>query len=374
MKAVRNDPRIPAGRREWRVELHPDGVAPADVWEAFEAAFAAADPGHRGRLASQWSWRSLEAPEGARAVCVRDRGGRVLAWYAAQVRTAHVPAPGEPAGACPERRRVAQALDTFAVPSLGPTGRAEAFVAACEAFMEAFCGPGAGRLNLCFGFPVRPAWRLGRARLGYEVLGNAWWFARPVGPEPAGGGGDPEPAAPLPATFRSTRVARPEEVDVPALEAFLVRVLAAHPVHLERTPAWLHWRLLADPARPWRVGLLQAGARVVGLTALRAADRAPDDDPRPAGHVAEFLVDPAEPGAAAALEAWLDREARALGLGRLLALGGDAGPELEAHQERGWTPRRAELALVGRSFERRRDAAWWGRHLRWTLADTDLCD
>ena len=60
------------------------------------------------------------------------------------------------------------------------------------------------------------------------------------------------------------------------------------------------------------------------------------------------------------------------GVDRATFVCAEPSPDLARLQRRGWRARRAAPVLVGRSFERARDAGFWGRHLVWTLADTDL--
>lgn len=319
-----------------------DGV----LEEAFDAAFRALDPGHVRRTPEEWAWRTERVPSGAPFVTLRDEAGAVLAHYGAL---------GQGVRVHGQVLRAGQAVDTFAGAQLAPRARAAAFQSACEAFMEEHCGVGEGglgdRFAFCFGFPVRPAWRLGRAGLGYGVLQEFLQLTRPV----AGAGTarwdlDLALDAPWPADL-GEHFAR----EAPA-------------VAFDRDPAFLTWRFDQRPGVKYTRVLLSRSGACAAWAVLRerleGASRV--------GVLVDRFVPPRDEEAAWALEAALDDCARARGWSALALALGDADPELGRLQRRGWRPAPTPYALVGRSFDDRADEDLLARELRWTLADTDL--
>ena len=320
-----------------------DGV----LEEAFDAAFRALDPGHERRTPEEWEWRTERAPGGAPFVTLRDDAGAVLAHYGALGQAVRVHG---------QLLRAGQAVDTFAGAQLAPRARAAAFQAACEAFMEEHCGVGAGeavseRFAFCFGFPVRPAWRLGRAGLGYSVLQEFLRLTRPV---------------------REAGTAR-WDLDL-ALDAPWPTDLSDHfareapAVAFDRGPAFLRWRFEQRPGVAYTRVLLSRG----GACAAWAVLRERQEGATRVGVLVDRFVPLRDEDAAWALEAVLDECARARGWTALALALGEADPELARLQQRGWRPAPTPYALVGRSFDARAGEDLLARELRWTLADTDL--
>lgn len=327
--------------------------------EAFDAAFRALDPGHARRSAATWSWRTEQVPSGAPFVTLRSQEGAVLAHYGALAQGLLVDG---------QRLLAGQAVDTFAAAELPRRRRAAVFQEACEAFIEDHCGVGpcggvpaspvlpaaeveGERFAFCYGFPVRPAWRLGRAGLGYGLVQEFLQLTRPVGAQ---------------GTARwdldlAVDAAWPSDLD----ELFRRE---APPVAFERTVEWLRWRFDADPSAPSTRVLLTRGGELAAWAVLRERK----EGAASVGVVVDRFVPERDDDAADALESALDECARAQGWAALALALGEADPDLVRLQQRGWRAELGAYALVGRSFDPRAPQDRLSRELRWTLADTDL--
>jgi len=327
-------------------------VQPGDegaILQAFNRLFARVDPGFRPRTTESWRWRYREHPDGARVMLAVDAGGRVLAQYAGlgvRVRT--------PDG----ELRVSQAVDSFCDPDVrGGLARRGLFARLGEAWAERFFGAGPGRDRLVYGLPVRSAWRVGRAQLGYRLLRPLLRLER----EPAGGSQRLTPGLTLEVASDF-----PPEVDelferCTAGEGQLAAVALRDHGHLQ-------WRFTQNPDHDYRIGLVHRAAELVGYAVLRQGTF----DGRQGMLVCDWLVAPGEAAAEDALDAWLGREAEDAGAERLIAVFGERSREFATFQDRGFRVLPSSYLLAGRSSESRRDVRWWARHLHFTLADTDL--
>lgn len=322
--------------------------------EAFDAAFRALDPGHVRRPAEIWAWRTDQVPDGAPFVTLRSQEGAVLAHYGALAQGLLVD---------DQRLLAGQAVDTFAAAGLPRRRRAAVFQAACEAFIEERCwadapepppraeGPASARFSFCYGFPVRPAWRLGRAGLGYGLVQEFLQLTRPVGTQ---------------GTARwdldlAVDAAWPSDLD----ELFRRE---APPVTFERTVEWLRWRFDSDPKGSSTRVILTRGGGLAAWAVLRERK----EGSASLGVVVDRFVPERDDDAADALESALDECARAQGWTALALAMGESDPDLVRLQQRGWRAELGPYALVGRSFDPRAPQDRLSRELRWTLADTDL--
>jgi hypothetical protein len=313
---------------------------------AFEGAFAALDSAHQPRSVEEWSWRTEGVPGGAPAETLLDSEGCVQAHYASL---------GTAVLWQGQRLPVAQVVDTFAAQDLSLLSKVRAFTLACEGFVERTCLPEPDGFVLCYGFPVRPAWRIGRAYMGYSVLQEFWRLG--ISAEAAARAkvaGDlgfeqdsdwPEDLAPLFAEHAG-------KLGVPFL----------------RDAEFLRWRFDERPGVKYAKCVLRRGQDLVGWAVLRVTNWSGE---RVALVCDRFCV-PGDEAGDFALDHWLGTRALAGGVTHLVGAGGEHGLELAEAQRRGWRVGRSEYCMVGRSFDPARPVHDWARSLRWNLGDTDL--
>jgi hypothetical protein len=337
--------------------------------EAFDGAFRAVDSSAQARSAQAWTQRYRANPLGSPAIvavappaweAVAGAVESKAAWISTGTSAdgsrvlAHWGALAIPARAESEDLTLGHVVDTFASIDLGRTRRARVFEAVCQAFIDRYCGSRSPRFPLCFGLPVRPAWRLGRALLGYEVLQSVWRLERD----------SDHRASTLPAGLRLEEPERFDERD----SALFERVASERPVTTMRPAGWLAWRfdpLQSPGARLWRIW---RGDELAAWCAFRVTEF----EGERVGLILERVVPADDAEARAALDGECLRAAADAGVARVVFVCAEPSPELARMQRRGWVARPSRTPLVGRSFGRSRDASFWGRNLVWTLADTDL--
>lgn len=345
--------------------IDPRRSGAGGLGEAFDEAFLAVDAQAEARSSEQWSQRYGAHPLGAPAMVAVahaadepvETPGALLGHESAANPTrvlAHWGALGVPARVEDESLVLGHVVDTFASNGLGHAARARIFEGVCHAFIDRYCGPRSPRFPLCFGLPVRPAWRLGRALLGYEVLQSVWRLERDA----------THASIAMPAGLR---LEEPERFDAQDTALF-DRVAAERPVTTTRPADWLAWRfhpLLSPGIRLWRVW---RGDELAGWCAFRVTEF----EGERVGLIVERVVPADDAEARAALDGECLRAAARAGVERVVFVCAEPSPELARMQRRGWVARPSRTTLVGRAFGRSRDAAFWGRNLVWTLADTDL--
>ena len=332
-----------------KVEDEPMGASveiTSGLRASFDQAFAAIDPAYQPRLQAEWDWRTRQVPGGAPAETLLDRRGRVQAHYAALGTRV---LDGE------QRLPVAQVVDTFAANELSLPRRVRAFTRACEGFVERTCLPAAGGFLLCYGFPVRPAWRIGRAHLGYTVLQEFW--RQGIGAQDAA------------RSLVAGDLAFEEDCEWPGeLDAFFAQHAGELGLPFMRDTAFLRWRFDQRPNVKYNRCLLRRGSKLAGWAVLRVTDWAGER----VALVCDRFCATGDQEAELALDHWLGTQALAAGVTHLVAAGGEHSPEFRDAQERGWRIARSDYCMVGRSFDPDRPDSDWARRLRWTLADTDL--
>lgn len=335
----------------------------AQILQAFNRLFARVEQGFRPRSSASWRWRYAEHPDGARVMLAVAADGRVLAQYAGLIVRVRTPT-GE--------LQVSHAVDSFCDPAVrGGLARRGLFARLGEAYAARFCGSGAGRDRLVYGLPVRTAWSVGRAQLGYRLLRPLLRLER-----------EPRAASPRPAPGPALGVELEVRRDFPpAVDELFERCTSGAgqlgAVAL-RDRRHLEWRFTHNPDHGYRIGLAHRGGSLAGYAVLRQGTF----DGRQGILVCDWLVAPGESGAEHALDAWLGNAAEGEAAQgedpagappmRTIAVFGERSHEFRAFQERGFRVHPSGYLLAGRSFESRRDLSWWARHLHFTLADTDL--
>jgi hypothetical protein len=313
---------------------------------AFNKSFAAADAGFRPRTLKAWRWRYRDAPDGARAMLAMAPDGAVVAQYAGL---------GQVLVRGTERLRASQSVDSFVDPAWRASlGRMTAFARTGVAYAERFGGDSAERDVLMWGLPVPAAWRIGRAKLGYEFARSLLALVRDpqrtVEPEDAG--------------VELEEVQRfPREVD-----ALFERVAPTLGLVALRDARRLDWRYADHPEHTYSIALARMGGELAGYAVYRRGSF----DQQSAGLVCDWLVDRAAPRAASALRNWLRERARADGERRLVALLPDCAPEWIDFQRAGWRVEPTRYTLAARSWRRALPVEDLRSSFWVALGDTDL--
>lgn len=326
--------------------MGPSYEISAALTEAFDEAFRAMDPGFRERSQEDWAWRTGAVPMGAPAETLMDGNGEVEAHYACL---------GSAVWWQGEQLPVAQVVDTFAATDLSLPRKVRAFTRACEGFVRRNCLPQEGGFALCYGFPVRPAWRIGRAHLGYSVLQEFWRLglaAEQASRAPLAQDLAQEENAPWPENLGALFAAHAASLGVPFL----------------RDAAFLRWRFDQRPGVDYSHCLIRRAGDLVGWVVLRQTEWGGEK----VALVCDRFAAVGDQDVELALDQWAGSQARSWNLDHLVAASGQHTPEFSSAQDRGWGVGHSEYCMVGRSFDPARPTIEWTRQLRWTLADTDL--
>ena len=320
----------------------------AGIADLYEQTFVVAQRSSP-RPAAVWDWLYRRAPNGVFASVAVDPQGRVLAHFAAIPLRAHVGA---------RECTFALGLDSMVHPS-ARSGLAHGtlFVRTAESYFARF-----GRPDLChatYGLPNRDALRIGRARLGYEVL-----------------------AAPVVALFHNSCAQRQDErFDMRPLAARRIvpvaryspeadelwAELAAEPgCGLVRDQRYLNWRF-ADAPLPYRCLEVRNRDRLCGVAVLREnwcgapilaiveLQAAADDRPTLAA-VLRHAVAQAYVSRMHRVELWLPAHGRLAASARALGFAAEPSP----------------ATLCVRLHAPQPDLQWHREHWHYTIGDGDL--
>ena len=323
------------------------------ILDAFNRIFAEVDPTFRPRSLEHWRWLYRDNPTGWRIYLCVLPDGKVISQYAG------VPLPvridGEPA-------HFVQAVDSFADPEyVRGLRRPGPFVVTGYPFAANYGGPPPERTPVMYGLPVRPAWRIGRKFLGYELLRTQNKLS--AAPERV------DPAALGTSTgVELEEVARFTE-EVAALGE---RLAGTAPVVTDRTRAHLDWRFADHPERTYAVALARSGSTGGALRGYAVFRRGDFDGEQGEGLICDWAVAPGDGAAGAALLAWLVERARAEGCPRLTTFLPDRAAAWLDLQRAGLRVAPTRYFLVGRPYEPRYTMRWLRASWSYTPADTDL--
>lgn len=320
--------------------------ARAAVFAASEARSPRATRTSDGPEALRWRYR--ENPAGARSLVATTPDGALLA---------HL-------GGVPARVRLesgaatwTRVVDAFAVPGARTgLGKQSAFVRTARAFDERWFGPGEDRDQVLHGLPTRPAYRVAKELLGFEVVRNLNRLAAPperVRPRAAGG------------------VEVREEPEFPdAVDELFERAARPFGAAIVRDRAFLAWRFgqAADAAEGMRSRVALARA-ADGTLAGYAVLRRGAFDGRPCALLWDWLVDPDRPGAGSALRAWAAERARADGEREVAALLPEFCEDSLDFQREGFRLLPTSFFQMAKSALRPQDSRWLYERWFTTLAD-----
>ncbi|MEO0651224.1 MAG: GNAT family N-acetyltransferase [Planctomycetota bacterium] len=316
------------------------------ILETFNRCFAQVDPNFIPRSMEEWRWQYEANPGGWRIWLAITEDGRVISQYAGVGQRMLV--DGQPA-------KFSQAVDSMTDPAFRRGLKKPGFfVLTGYPYAANYGGPPPDGDTIMWGLPVPPAWRIGKTYLEYDMIRTEGKLvAEPGSFEPGSAAG-----------------VEARELDgwPPDLERLFARVAEGRGAIAVRDEAHLRWRFTDRPGHDYVAAEVRASGELVGLAVWRACVFDSDDD----GLIAEWLVDPGRPEAAAALTAWAMERTRASGRERLTTVLPDTAPEYLDLQHRGFRVRPTRYFLVGRSYSKRHDLRWAYRHWYYTLGDTDL--
>jgi len=293
------------------------------------------------RTPEEWSWAFEKNPAGRR-VYLACAGERVVAQYAA------LPVRVWIAG---EQRIFAQIVDSMAHPAHRGAGL---FVRTARAFFDEYGGRDKDLVH--YGWPVERAWRIGRAKLDYEIVRTQPFLARELGAFDPGASG------------RVDGVEQVEHCDE-QMRWLYDRCVGAWGASAIRDADWFRWRYLEHPTRDYvLLGARDADGILRGLAVYRRADWVLPD----LGLIVDWLVPPAEPEVGELLVRALAERARADRAQALVALLPEWSPWFDLFQRLGFRVHASDYFTVARNFHRRYSMDWLRAHWWYQPGDFDL--
>lgn len=315
----------------------------------FNRVFARSNPDFRPRSADTWRRLFADNPDGHRIALALDDEGAVVAQYAGLGRRVRVRG---------EDLFGSLSVDSVVDPATRHgLGRQGPFVSAGKLYAAHFGGRAPDQDALMWGLPERSAWRIGHRYLGYDTVCNVKWLVQELPPEPA-----PEAPADTPGGLEVV-----EATSFPAqLDALFERAAEGRGALSLRDARRLTWRFGAGERV--RIAIARGAHGASGYVVARPGEV----DGQRGLLLCDWLVPRSEPAAARALQSWVRRTTRRLGLARAVCAFAETAPEWLDFQHAGWRVRPSRFRLVARCYRPDLSVDWLRRHWYWTLADTDL--
>lgn len=316
------------------------------ILETFNRTFAEAwDEGYVDRTLAEWEWEFLGNPAGHRILLGMAEDGRVACQYAAV-----------PIRVWAGRElSFFHAVDSMVHPEFRTGLRKRGlFLEVAERFFEEF----GGKVDdLGFGYPVRPAWRIGERFLGYRLIRSLDYLLRPT--------------ADLLSAPAAIEVREVERFS-PALDAFELGLRNDFDCMTIKDRGYLDWRYPDCPRHDYHILEAWDGDQYRGFVVLRLEGGLVPDS----AMIGDFLVAPDDRDALRALLATANRLARDSGCSQLLTV---QNPELplfgvlsdlgfRAEPSSNWLERK----LGSRDWTSGLDQEWLGGHWQYCLGDSDL--
>ena len=310
------------------------------ILDTFNVVFGDEDPEFEPRTMAEWEWAFARNPAGRR-IWVAEHEGTIVAQCAAL--PFRVRLDGETSS-------ITQGVDSMVHPEhRRGLRRPGLFVATAKPFFREFRGPGKDALH--YGWPVEPAWRIGKTFLGYEIVRTQTIHFRPPGPGPT------EPPAGV------VRLERFEESVIDLYE----RCQAGWGLSVIRDADYLNWRFLENPRFRYHVLAVPGDAGLRGYAVFRKAD-----SPLPeSGLLMEWLVPEDDPEAAELLRDAVLAQARADAAHTVLTVFPDWSSWFHRFQDWGWNVYASDYLLIGIVQNPRYDTWWLRKHWWYQLGELD---
>jgi len=337
-------------------EIHYRGYRPGDehaILDTFNLVFReVVGEDFVDRTLERWKWGFLDNPAGHRIWLGFADDGRVACQYAAMPLRIWC---GKDGG---RELSFFHAVDSMVHPEFR-TGlrRRGAFLEVADQFFDTF----GGKVDhLGFGYPIRPAWRIGERFLGYRLIRVIDFLLRPVGDAPSGTPGV------------SVRRLADDEPFPPAVDAWFAHVRDSFACTTIKDATYLDWRYRSCPDIDYHVLWAERGATPAGFLVVRTEGGLVPDS----ACIGDLLVDPSDTEALAALVGEAERLARAHGKKQLMTV---QNPELavgKAFTGLGFAAKSSadwlERKLGSRDFTSGLSQAWLAEHWSYELGDSDL--
>ncbi|PIE24471.1 MAG: hypothetical protein CSA62_04115 [Planctomycetota bacterium] len=302
--------------------------------------------GYVDRELSHWEWEFGQNPAGARMMLAFAPDGRCAAQYAAT--------PMKVVLAGGKELSFFHAVDSMVHPEFRKgLSKRPIFVDMAERFFERY---GGREDHLGFGYPVRPAWRIGERYLGYRLIRTLEYLLQNVGVAKA----PSEVEVELSDRF-------PEQVD----ELF-AELQPGFACTVEKSFVYLDWRYRRCPSIEYKILLARREGRLRGFAVVRS-----DGGLVPgAATIGDLLVGSDEPEILAALVAKAHEIARAAGCTQLLTVQNPELPWAEEFRSLGFEAEPSshwlERKLGSRDWSSGLTQEWLGEHWYYQLGDSDL--
>jgi hypothetical protein len=311
------------------------------ILATFNLVFGENDPAFVPRTRAEWDWAFARNPAGQR-MWVAEHAGTIAAQCAALPYRVLVDG---------RETSFTQGVDSMTHPEHRKgLRRPGLYVETAYPFFRQFGGFGNDLLH--YGWPVEPAWRIGRTFLGYEIVRTQVVHALDV------------PAGPTTLPREVERLERFDD-DVHALYLRCQRAWGASTI---RDARYLNWRFCERPGVRYHVFGVRARGALRGYAVFRRAER-----PFPGGGlVMDWLVPEDEPEVGELLREAVLAQARLDGAGAVVAVFPEWTRWNEIFQEWGFRLHSTPYLLIGIIQDSRYDT-WWLREHWWVqLAELDV--
>ena len=311
------------------------------ILATFERVFVEGRSGKLRRSLADWQWIYADNPVGMRVWLAMD-GPIVAAHYASQPRRMLV-----------EGREAifVEIIDSMAHPEHRSTLQQPGlFVELADRMLTATCG--AGKDLVAYGWPNHQALKLGRRKLGYEVVREDQGLSRAPGPGP------------------STLPDGTEEVRAfdGRIRHLYERCASEWGASTIRDASYLEWRILRRPRNPYRVvATLAPDGEYAGFAVFRLMDW----PTARSGVLCDWLVPSSDVGAGERLLEAVLTLGRAARADSILALFPPWSPWFERFRARGFHAGDTGYAMVSGRYNDPRYPPAWLRE-RWWYQPLDL--
>ena len=310
--------------------------------DCFNAVFGEMEEEFQPRTLDEWEWAFARNPAGRR-IWVAECEGEVVAQCAALPYRVHIDG---------RAHTFTQGVDSMVHPAhRRGLRRPGLFVATARPFFEKYGGLGGDILH--YGWPVEPAWRIGKTFLGYEIIRTQTIHFRDMDPGPED----------LP-----EGVERLERFD-DDVQALYERCRPDWGASIVRDATYMNWRFPESPRADYDLfGVRGTGGELVACAVFRKADW-----PRAeSGLIMDWLVPPDELAAGGRLRDAILSRARAVKARTVLGVFPEWSSWFTCFQEWGWSVFSSPYLLIGIIQDPRYDTWWLREHWWYQLAELDV--